>query len=166
MANILTGIRLLCGLLILVFPAYSGWFYALYLVGGLTDAVDGTVARKLGKASVFGEKFDTAADFVFAISVAVKLITTVSLPLWLLIWLSIIVAIKSAGAVVGYLKFCRLKTVHSALNKVCGAVVFIMPLIIVCDCPRQVKSAVIIPVCILASAAAVIELFTIMKSRD
>ena len=45
MANILTSIRILCGVLLLRFPAFSGAFCALYLLGGLTDALDGAGAR-------------------------------------------------------------------------------------------------------------------------
>ena len=62
MADIFTGLRILCGILILFFPAFSGWYYLFYLLGGFTDAIDGTVARKLGEASDFGAKFDTTAD--------------------------------------------------------------------------------------------------------
>ena len=94
MANILTEIRIICGLLILVFPAFSGWYYALYILGGITDAIDGTVARKLGKESDFGAKFDTAADFIFAISVVIKLVSALYVPVWLIIWIAIIIVIK------------------------------------------------------------------------
>lgn len=34
-ADLITGIRILCGILILFVPAFSGWFYVLYLLGGL-----------------------------------------------------------------------------------------------------------------------------------
>ena len=51
MANILTGIRILCGLLILCFPAFSEWYYCFYLLGGFSDAIDGIVARKTGKVA-------------------------------------------------------------------------------------------------------------------
>ena len=49
MANILTAIRIVCGLLITVLPAFTGWFYCFYLFGGFTDAIDETVARRQGK---------------------------------------------------------------------------------------------------------------------
>ena len=52
-------------------PLSSAWFYVLYLFCGLTDMIDGTIARKTGAVSKFGEKLDTAADFVF-MAVCVK----------------------------------------------------------------------------------------------
>ena len=54
MANALTGIRILCGIIILRFPAFSGCFFLFYLLGGFTDAIDGTVARKeTGEIAIF-----------------------------------------------------------------------------------------------------------------
>ena len=69
MANILTAIRIICALLILIFPAFSTWFYLFYLLGGITDAVDGTVARKSGNATAWGAKFDTIADILSLIHI-------------------------------------------------------------------------------------------------
>ena len=51
--------------MLLFFPVFSILFYMLYLFCGLTDMVDGTVARKIGSASEFGVKLDSAADIVF-----------------------------------------------------------------------------------------------------
>ncbi len=66
MANLITGARMLCALLLLCFPAFSPAFYALYLLGGLTDMIDGTVARMTGTACEAGARLDTAADLLFA----------------------------------------------------------------------------------------------------
>ncbi len=73
MANLLTALRIVCGILILACPVFSVWYYALYLLAGLTDAIDGTVARKLGESSAFGARFDTFADIVFALAGLLRL---------------------------------------------------------------------------------------------
>ena len=44
MANIITGCRILCSILLLFVPAFSSTFYILYLVAGFTDMIDGTIA--------------------------------------------------------------------------------------------------------------------------
>ena len=46
MANIVTSCRIICSILLLFSPAFSAWFYSMYLLCGLTDMVDGTIARK------------------------------------------------------------------------------------------------------------------------
>lgn len=46
MANIVTSCRILFSILMQFPPAFSAWFYTMYLFCGLTDMVDGTIARK------------------------------------------------------------------------------------------------------------------------
>ena len=46
MANIVTSCRILYSILMQFPPAFSAWFYTMYLFCGLTDMVDGTIARK------------------------------------------------------------------------------------------------------------------------
>lgn len=157
MADILTSIRVLCGLLILIFPAFSGWYYALYIIGGVTDAIDGAVARRLGTETDFGAKYDTAADFVFAVAVMVKIISSVSFPVWMILWICTIFAIKTANAVIGIVRYRRLIPVHSAINKACGVVCFILPLFIGGEYAWQAKEIGIVFALLFASAAAVHE---------
>lgn len=60
-ANVITGSRAIFSLPLVFIPLSSVWFYALYLFCGLTDMIDGTVARKTGSISTFGEKLDTVS---------------------------------------------------------------------------------------------------------
>lgn len=41
MANIITGLRIICSVALLFFPAFSPAFYALYIAAGLSDMIDG-----------------------------------------------------------------------------------------------------------------------------
>lgn len=40
-------------------------FYILYMICGLSDVLDGIIARKTNTASSFGARLDTIADFIF-----------------------------------------------------------------------------------------------------
>ena len=64
MANIVTCCRILFSVLILFSPVFSAWFYSLYLLCGITDMVDGTIARKTNTANEFGARLDSVADFL------------------------------------------------------------------------------------------------------
>ena len=55
MANLVTCLRILCAGLLLFFPAFSPAFFALYLTGGISDMLDGFIARRTHTASAFGE---------------------------------------------------------------------------------------------------------------
>ena len=164
-ADLITGIRILCGILILFVPAFSGWFYALYLLGGLSDAVDGTVARKLGQASDFGAKLDTIADFIFAIAVFARIAGTVQIPAWLIVWAVLIIVIKIMNVIAGLLKHRKFVTVHSTLNKVCGGIIFLLPLILGGNFAWQAKVVAAVSACLLATAAAIAESIVIMNQK-
>ena len=55
-ANIITGSRVVLSMPLLLIPLTSAWFYALYLLCGLSDMVDGTVSRRTNSASEFGAR--------------------------------------------------------------------------------------------------------------
>ena len=128
MANIITSSRILCSIVLLFFPAFSPWFYVLYLINGFTDMIDGTVARKTGSASEFGSKLDTVADFIFVVACLIKLLPTIDIPTWILIWISLIAVIKIINVVTGLVYCMRFVAVHTAMNKVTGLLLFILPL--------------------------------------
>ena len=62
-ANSITASRVAFSLPLLFVPLTSVWFYIFYLFCGLTDMIDGTIARKNGAVSNFGARLDTVAVF-------------------------------------------------------------------------------------------------------
>ena len=127
-ANIITGIRIICSIALLFTPVFSPVFYFLYIVAGLSDMIDGTVARKTDTVSEFGSKLDTAADLVLVIVCLIKLIPVLDIPSWLFIWISIVALIKMIDIISGYLKYKEFVAVHSVMNKVTGILLFILPM--------------------------------------
>lgn len=128
MANALTFFRIICGLILLVFPAFSPGFYVFYLLGGFTDMIDGTVARKTGKVTEFGSKLDTAADFVFTAICLVKILPILKIPAYLLVWIGVIAVIKIVNVISCFAVRKKFVAVHSISNKVTGVLMFILPL--------------------------------------
>ena len=128
MANIITSIRILCSIALVFCPTLSLEFYSLYLAAGFTDMIDGTVARKTNTVSEFGSRLDTIADFIFVVVCLIKLIPILEIPEWLSIWIAVIAFIKAINVVFGYVIHRRFVAVHSVMNKVTGAMLFIFPL--------------------------------------
>ena len=114
MANIITGIRIVCSIALLFFPVFSPMFYALYIAAGISDMVDGTIARKTGTVSEFGSKLDTAADFVLVVVCLIKLIPVLHIPTWLFIWITIVALIKMINIISGYVMYKEFVAVHPA----------------------------------------------------
>ena len=128
MANIITGLRILGSIALLFFPAFSPSFYTLYIIAGVSDMIDGTVARQTGTASEFGSKLDTAADFMLAAVCLIKLIPALDIPSWLLIWIAVVALIKMINVISGYVMHKAFVAVHTVMNKVTGILLFILPL--------------------------------------
>lgn len=70
--NLLSGIRLLAAAMGFL-PAAGGAFAALYLFCGLTDVLDGWLARRLHAESEVGARLDSAADACFTAAVLFRL---------------------------------------------------------------------------------------------
>lgn len=93
-ANDITCCRIILSLLMSLFSVSSLGFYVCYLVAGISDMIDGTIARKLGTSSKFGEKLDTVADFVFAAAALFKLLPVMKISMSIWIWTGLIAVIK------------------------------------------------------------------------
>ena len=101
----------------------------IYTLSGLTDTVDGYIARKIGGETVFGSKLDSAADLVFYSVMMYKiwpvLLETLPNFLWTCIWT--IVGIRIACYVYVALRFHQLASEHTILNKISGLLFFLLP---------------------------------------
>ena len=153
LANCITAIRILCSIVMLFFPAFSLAFYTLYITSGVSDMVDGWVARRTHTASEFGAKLDTIADIVFVVVCLVKLLPVLNIPVWLWVWIGIIALIKVINIISGFIVQKRFVSVHSTMNKVTGLLLFVFPLTI--SFINLKYSAVV--VCIFATFAAIQE---------
>lgn len=153
MANLITGPRIICSISLLFCPALSISFYALYITAGITDMIDGTVARKTNTVSEFGSKLDTVADFVLVVVCLIKLFPVMSIDIWIYAWVVVIAVIKAINVVSGYVMQKKLVTVHTIMNKVAGALLFALPLTLHFIELRY--SAIV--VCVVATLAAIHE---------
>ena len=120
LANLVTGCRILCGIGLLFYQVFSPSFWVLYLLGGLTDMVDGTIARKLNSATGFGSKLDSAADLVFVVAACCKLLPVIHLPGWIWCWVVLIAGMRIRNR--------TLILEHTVWNKVTGFLLFLFPL--------------------------------------
>lgn len=158
-ANIITGFRFFCSVAMLFCPVFSLTFYILYLTAGLTDMIDGAVARRTNTVSEFGARLDSAADFLFVAVCLFKLIPLLDIPVWLSIWIAVIALVKVINIVSGYVRRKTFVAAHTVMNKVTGFLLFILPLTLqVID--LRYSGAV---VCAAASFAAVQEGYYITR---
>ena len=153
LANCITIIRILCSIALLFFPAFSTGFYVLYITAGISDMMDGWVARRTHTTSELGAKLDTIADIVFVVVCLVKLLPVLNITVWIWVWIGIIALIKIINIISGFIVQKRFVSVHSTMNKVTGLLLFVLPLTI--SFINLKYSATI--VCIFATFAAIQE---------
>ena len=161
-ANILTGLRILGSILLLFFPVFSVAFYFIYSFCGLSDMIDGTIARKTNSTSKFGSQLDTLADLIFAAVSLFKLLPVIYIPGWLWIWGGVIAVIKIGNIIWGYVSKKQFISVHSIMNKVTGLLLFLWPLTI----SVAEFQYIAIAVCSVATVAAIQEGFYVITDIE
>lgn len=100
--NLVTLVRLLCipVFVILILRSHrAGWYPAALLLGGLgvTDGVDGYVARHFNQVSTLGKVLDPLADRLLLGVAAISIIAVGAVPLWVAVAALLREALVAAG---------------------------------------------------------------------
>ena len=147
MANAITIFRMAASIVLLFCPAFSPAFYVFYMMAGVSNMLDGFVARKTNTISRSGARLDALADYVFVIVCLFRLY----------VWIGIIALIKVVNIISGFALQKMFMAVHSAMNKATGVLLFLLPLTI----PILLLKYFAIVVCTAATFAAIQEVHLI-----
>jgi phosphatidylglycerophosphate synthase len=126
--SLITSSRFIVTAILWVFAVAKRPFYVgigLVLAGG-TDLLDGLVARRLGQATAFGSKLDSAADaalFVSAIAWILALRPEVVTENLGLVCASLL--LNALSLLVGWLKFRRFANLHLYSSKAATAAAYL-----------------------------------------
>ena len=123
--NILSATRIALCLPLLMVDAMTVPFWVLYVIAGLTDILDGFLARRWGVESKLGARLDSLADFVFVLTVGYKFFPLLKLPATLWMMIGLIALIKVANAISSYMVKRRIEFLHTRANKLTGFFLFI-----------------------------------------
>ena len=159
LANIITSSRIIFALAILYIKPFSTTFWICYFLGGLSDLLDGLVARTLNQQSENGAKIDSIADFVFAASIFIIVLKNIFLPGRFWWFISLIILIRIITYSVGFYKYRTFSSLHTYFNKASGVLIFMFPLLYVI-LKLDVAGGI---VCFVSFAASVEELVITMK---
>ena len=129
LADTITSLRIVACLILIFIPLETVWFLVIYTIAGISDVVDGTIARKLGKSSDFGATLDSISDLVFYSVMILKMMPTLIKTLPGIIWyeVALVIVIRIAAYIAAAVKYKRFASVHTWLNKLTGAGVFGLP---------------------------------------
>ena len=128
--NILTLVRVVLTAALLWLHPLGTPFFVVYLLAGLTDMIDGPLARWLGAASEFGAKLDSAADTFFVFVVLVRLWPYLLLPPVAAVLVVGVALLRVGAALAAKLRFGVFGFLHTWGNKLTGALLFLYPLVL------------------------------------
>jgi CDP-diacylglycerol--glycerol-3-phosphate 3-phosphatidyltransferase len=158
-ANVISIARIFLILTLFLIRPLSVGFFVIYIICGISDMLDGYVARKLGTQSKFGEKLDSAADLIMVTVLIIILYPIINMPLTITYWIVGIVIIRILSMIIVFIKYKTFGILHTIGNKVTGLMLFLFPIII--------QSEVLIYLlCITASISAIEELFIHILSKE
>ena len=141
--NIITLLRMAGSFGLLLCDVTGAAFWIIYVLCGISDIVDGWLARKLNCVTKSGALLDSLADICFVACCAWKFLPILELPQWLWLWAGVIVVIKvvnqfSALVMQGHCSFP-----HTLANKVTGCLLFIaVPMTFVSIIPISIVAAI------------------------
>lgn len=149
MANTITMIRIFCSFILLFCP--MSFFPVFYLVAGISDGLDGWIARRTHTESEWGAKLDSIADFCLLVVCCIRLLPVLFFPVWIWIWIACIGICKGIHMLHQFGEYN-----HHKLNKIMGLLLYIFPFTI--SIINPVHSA--IGLCIIATFILILEKYS------
>lgn len=132
-ANGITTLRILGLIALFLIDRTSAAFMIVYTLTGVTDVLDGWIARKTGTAGKFGSALDSVADLLFYAVMLVVFFPVLWQSLSTVIWyfVAAVLVIRVAAYATAAIKYHRFASLHTWLNKLTGAAIFLLPYAIV-----------------------------------
>ncbi len=157
LANRLTILRILMTPIIVVLLLYrhAGAAFALFLLAGLTDGLDGFFARRRGQRTALGMVLDPLADKLLLMSSMVVLTKLKELPSWFTIIVVSRDVILIGGAVILYMFIGKVSLPPSRLGKTTTGLQIATVLLALLDNFFPPLRVAVLPVCLAALGCTV-----------
>lgn len=161
---LITCVRIIGTILMLFSTPFSGVFYIIYTLSGLSDVLDGYVARKTNKTTEFGAKLDSIADILYYAVMVFKIFPMLLSKLPFGFWCAVfaVVVVRICAYIVAAVKFKCFASLHTYMNKLTGLASFTLPY----AAPFQTLFGFCVVVWVLAAVAWTEELIIHIKSKE
>lgn len=150
--NIISISRGIVALVLLLVTYGSPLFWIAYIWCGISDMIDGALARKLNATSKLGATIDSITDLIFVVIAASVFLPRMDISMWMWLFIGVIAFVKIVNAISGYVMFRKVIMLHTIANKLTGLLLFLLP-IAVCLLKISISYAapVVIAVALFAS---------------
>jgi cardiolipin synthase len=127
--------------------------FLLFLAAGISDAIDGFLAKRLGMTSAIGAYLDPLADKALIVSVYVALGISGGLPPWLVILVVSRDIMIVAAVMLSWLIDKPVAVKPLAVSKANTAAQIVLPTVVLASLGLEIDFGRLIPLCIAAVAA-------------
>ena len=162
LANLISFSRIILSVFLLFTQPLSVYFFMIFILCGISDVLDGYVARTYALNSDFGAVLDSFADVVFFFCFLIPVLSVLNPSYFMILWIICIFFIKFISLAIGFKKFNKFSFIHTILNKITGAFLILLPFILLLS-----KSNIILVIlCMLATFAALEEMLIIITNNN
>lgn len=162
--NTLTILRIIGTVIMLFLSPISIPFYIVYTLSGISDVLDGVIARKANCTSNLGSVLDSIADMLFyavmLYCMMPLLIESVPTVIWY--WIVIILVIRLGAYTVAAIKFHCFASIHTYFNKATGLTLFLAPYALM----TSYFDIYCVVICVVATLACIEELIIHISSNE
>lgn len=164
--NIISCFRLIGTVALLFTDPLSVTFYVIYTLCGLSDVLDGSIARATDNTTELGAKLDSIADMLYYAVMLVKILPHLvrRLPGWIWYVVAFVIALRILSYVIAAVKYRRFASLHTYMNKLTGALIFTVPYFFYGN--AKFGFAISLSVCIVAGLASSEELMIHLNTKN
>ena len=161
-ANAVTCMRIVATAALIFTEPLSECFFCFYTFAGITDVLDGFIARRTNTESDKGARLDSIADLMFYTVMIIRLFPVLYKVFPKKVWLAAggAVFVRICSYVTAAIKYKKFASLHTYMNKLTGAAVFLVPYFI----PTSFYTVYCFSVCAIGVLASTEELIVHIKS--
>ncbi len=126
-ANTISVFRIALSFLLFFLEPLAAFFLSVYAIAGLSDMVDGFVARKTHSTSKIGEKLDSIGDFVLVAALLYTLLPILDFTWTLGFLIGFVGLVRVLSLLLVFMKYHTFAVLHTYANKATGFMLFIFP---------------------------------------
>jgi len=151
--------------LLFLFP-YPNLFIIGYLLCGISDIMDGYLARRYKWETRLGEQLDSFSDTVFSGVIIYMLIAYTDMidTQWAIIGIAIVMILRIINFIITKVKFKTWGAIHTLANKATGILLYLyMPAVIIYNTVLFVPG---IALCFIALVSSIEEMIILLTSKQ
>lgn len=160
--NFITSLRIVGTASLLFIDPLTELFYIIYTLSGLSDLVDGFVARVTHTTSELGSKLDTVADLLLYAVMIIRVFPQLweRLAMWIWYVLAVALVIRVASYIYVAVRHHQLSAMHTYGNKITGLLAFLVPYFLLLSNATPPCGVVVIAAVLSSAEELIIHLVT------